>query len=100
MAVDDDPTVKKNICSPCCWVLLGLLGLLALVFGILCGLGIFCGDMKSFGFPFINVPGFNGAATNGTTPVIVPVVPSNVTNSTTTPTVIIPTGTGDKNESI
>ena len=39
-ASDVEPTEKKGCCSPCCWLLWGLLGLAALVLGLLFGLGV------------------------------------------------------------
>ena len=60
LALEEDPIEKKTCCSPCCWILFGLLGLLALVFGILCGLGIFCGGLPSISGPSLTAPTING----------------------------------------
>lgn len=40
---DEDPKMKKTICGSWCWVLLGLLGLVAAVLGILFGFELISG---------------------------------------------------------
>ena len=41
--ITEEPVKKKKACGTPCWILLGLLGLLGVVFGMLFGLGVFGG---------------------------------------------------------